>query len=354
MEEIKNITHQDKLNKNINDEDGIAKIEEFKNNIKERQISHQLFMAKFNNNIKDENGNAKIEEFKNNIKERQISHQLIMAKLRIQNEKVANHTPQIVEKVADPEKFEYQGKLKVTLDMIGPESNCSAKNAKVNIDPKIVKIVGKPQEKTINIEKEKFDMILVQATESFENATVLMEIIKEKDIIIQQQQKDQNKFENQVKLEVQIEQEKLLKKEKEGIKVEEAKKVEQEQADTVNFLDKKNKDFDRKLKKNRVDIKRKNQVEQNTRTLEWCNGCHLYLSKIHFCTTVGVWMNIDSFNQHLVIGRNEEDVRRTNNLEGSNYKVYNFTKRQEMHEKLQKMGDDEQHKLELKLKCQHP
>ena len=88
------------------------------------------------------------------------------------------------------------------------------------------------------------------------------------------------------------------------IKLEESNKVEQEQEDTINFLDKKNKEFDKKLKKTRVDIKRRNQIDQDTRKLEWCNACHLYLSKIHFCTTVGVWMNIDSFNQHLVIGRN--------------------------------------------------
>ena len=170
----------------------------------------------------------------------------------------------------------------------GEESNCSAKNAKVNIDHEIVKIVGKPQEMTINIEedkfnkvlllqakesiekvrsqrapgvnmlldlinekdliiqqqkqdqekldikeKEKFDKVLVQAKESFEKATVLMKIIKEKDIIIQQQKKDQNKLENHVK----------------QIKLEESNKVEQEQADTVNFLDKKNNEFDKKLKK---------------------------------------------------------------------------------------------------------
>ena len=80
-------------------------------------------------------------------------------------------------------KEKFAKNTKVTLDMIEPgkefnyisannakkvaepgkESNCSAKNAKVNIDPEIVKIVGKPQEKTINIEKEKFDKVLVQA-----------------------------------------------------------------------------------------------------------------------------------------------------------------------------------------------
>ena len=161
----------------------------------------------------------------------------------------------------------------------------------------------------------------------------------------------EKEFENHVrqfKLEVQMDQEKLLTKEKEfenhakQFKLEEAKEVKSEHADTVNFLDKKNKEFYKKLKKNRMDIKTRNQVEQNTRSLEWCNGCLLYLSKIHLCTTVGVWMNIDSFNQHLVIGRNEEDVKRTNNLEGSNYKVYNFTKRQEMHQKLKKMDEDEQ------------
>ena len=52
-------------------------------------------------------------------------------------------------------------------------------------------------------------------------------------------------------------------------------------------------------------------------------------------------MNLENFHLHLIIGSREEDVRRTNNQEGSKYKVYNFTKRQELHEKLEKMGDDE-------------
>ena len=208
------------------------------------------------------------------------------------------------EKVAEPskespmdtkEKANNRQVTEILEILAGPrkESKCSAKNVP-NIDTKLEKF---------NIEKE---------------------------------------LENQVKqLEVQQNQDKLLIVKQ--IKLEESNKVEQEQEDTINFLDKKNKEFDKKLKKTRVDIKRRNQIDQDTRKLEWCNACHLYLSKIHFCTTVGVWMNIDSFNQHLVIGRNEEDVKRTSNLEGSNYKVYNFTKRQQMREKLTKMGIDEQH-----------
>ena len=80
-------------------------------------------------------------------------------------EKVADPTPQIVEKVADP-TLQILGKK-----VAGPgeESNCSAKNAKVNIDHEIVKIVGKPQEMTINIEKDKFNKdLLLQAKESIE------------------------------------------------------------------------------------------------------------------------------------------------------------------------------------------
>ena len=118
-------------------------------------------------------------------------------------------------------------------------------------------------------------------------------------------------------------------------------KDEQKQEDTKNILDKKNQEFSKKLKKTRVDIKRRNQIEQDTRKLEWCNACNLYLAKIHFCEIVGIWMNLDSYNLHLVIGRNEQDVKRTSKVEGSCYRVYNFTKRSQMREKLVSMGNDE-------------
>ena len=45
-------------------------------------------------------------------------------------------------------------------------------------------------------------------------------------------------------------------------------KNEQKQEDTKNFLDKKNQEFSKKLKKTRVDMKQRNQIEQDTRKLE--------------------------------------------------------------------------------------
>ena len=75
--------------------------------------------------------------------------------------------------------------------------------------------------------------------------------------------------------------------------------------------------------------------------MEWCNGCDLYVYKIHHYPVVGVWINIDSYHLHFIIGSREEDVRRTSNQEGVDYKIYVFNKRQELHEKLRRMGEDE-------------
>ena len=75
--------------------------------------------------------------------------------------------------------------------------------------------------------------------------------------------------------------------------------------------------------------------------MEWCNGCDLYVYKIHLCPVVGVWINIDSYHLHFIIGSREEDVRRTSTQEGDEYKVYFFNKRQDLHEKLDTMGRHE-------------
>ena len=90
-----------------------------------------------------------------------------------------------------------------------------------------------------------------------------------------------------------------------------------ELADPVKFIDKKNQDFYKKIiKKNRIE-----------KCMEWCNGCDLYVYKIHLCPVVGVWINIDSYHLHFIIGSREEDVRRTSNQDGVDYKVYFFNKR---------------------------
>ena len=49
-------------------------------------------------------------------------------------------------------------------------------------------------------------------------------------------------------------------------------------------------------------------------------------------------MNIDSHHLHFIIGRREEDVRRTSEQDGDGYLVYYFNKKQDLHIKLSSMG----------------
>ena len=282
--------------------------------------------------IKDEREEHKkiIEEFKNNKIKIKIKNKIIRAKLKSQAELrkvILDISSKKYEKGAIfRAKLESQAELrKVILDI---NSN---KAEKVSLEIEPVK-VDKKQEENIEIketeEKENIDVEKNRADN--ENVYHYLESIgrlQEKDAEhispIEMSKKAADLF--PLDLTHQISEEKANKR----------------QEETKNFLDNKNLEFGKKIKKTRVDLKRRNQIDQDTRKLEWCNSCELYVAKIHFCDTVGIWMNLDSYNLHLVIGRNEQDVKRTSRVEGSSYRVYNFTKRSQLREKLASMAYEE-------------
>ena len=104
------------------------------------------------------------------------------------------------------------------------------------------------------------------------------------------------------------------------------------------MIDEKNANFYKKVKTKNVNLREHKQADQYTLRKEYCDGCNLFVSKLHLCSVIGMWLNIDTHHLHLILGRREEDVRRTNELEGDEYVVISCTSKLDLTNKLKVMG----------------
>ena len=61
----------------------------------------------------------------------------------------------------------------------------------------------------------------------------------------------------------------------------------------------------------------------------------MYKRKMHHCSSLDVWINIDLFLNLFIIGEKAEDVRATDDSERNNSLVYYFKNKQELNEALE-------------------
>ena len=125
----------------------------------------------------------------------------------------------------------------------------------------------------------------------------------------------------------------------------------------MKIIDKYNSDFYKKIKEHNINLRHQTQAEQNTRSREYCRGCDLYVCKLHLCSAIGAWINIDTRHLHIIVGKEEEDVRRTRELEDDEYSVYYFNNKQDLQNKLrqmvlQKEGEKQREREKEKRKLQ--
>ena len=116
-------------------------------------------------------------------------------------------------------------------------------------------------------------------------------------------------------------------------KEKEHKTFSKNQRNQVKIIDKNNSDFYKKIKEHNINLRHQTQAEQNTRSREYCSGCDLYVCKLHLCSAIGAWINIDTHHLHIIVGKEEEDVRRTRELEDDEYSVYYFNNKQDLQNK---------------------
>ena len=128
----------------------------------------------------------------------------------------------------------------------------------------------------------------------------------------------------QLKMKVQMDQEKMLTQEKEVEKQVKQLKCSENKRKAEAFIDKRNKN-----KKNLA-----GQVYQDCRGSTWCPACKFYKQKLHKCKANNLWINIDTYNKHVIAGDSISDIQCTNEEDNNFNTVVYYNKKEELLESI--------------------
>ena len=81
-----------------------------------------------------------------------------------------------------------------------------------------------------------------------------------------------------------------------------------------------------------IKLGKEDQKNQFTANKVFCEACKLFRSKL------GKWINIDVRNLCMILGDNEEDVCRTNNVEGDDFELINCSSQPDLRQRLKVMA----------------